>query len=104
MDSSLEINNKNHFTYYNLCKSFELLEDYRKAIKYFEKSIKQDSKFPHSHYNLGCTLDKIGKISEAAESFKKSLRFRLSEPKRPTYFGYQVLKFHTLNYHSGPSS
>ena len=38
-------------------------------------------------------------LSLFRQSFKKSLRFYLSEPKGAANFGCPILKLHDLNYH-----
>jgi len=45
------------------------------AEGHFRKAIKADDKLAEAHYNLGLTLDKIGKHEEATASFKKAAEF-----------------------------
>lgn len=43
------------------------------AEGHFRKALKADSNLAEAHFNLGLTLDKMGKHDEATASFKKAL-------------------------------
>ncbi|MGH7206251.1 MAG: tetratricopeptide repeat protein [Nitrospiraceae bacterium] len=45
------------------------------AEGHFRKAIKADDKLAEAHYNLGLTLDKMGKHEDATASFKKAAEF-----------------------------
>ena len=63
------------------------------ALKHFQRSTLKDvdgdyrtevfrSQFAKSYYNIGMIYDKLGKISEAADSYKKSLQKCEEDPEQ----------------------
>jgi tetratricopeptide (TPR) repeat protein len=49
------------------------LEDYPKAIEYFQKSLKVDKNFSEASNNLGFAYEKAGKYDEAVASYRAAL-------------------------------
>jgi tetratricopeptide (TPR) repeat protein len=58
---------------------------------YFHKAIKADPNLAEAHYNLGLTLDKIGKHEEATTEFKKAAELA---PTNPAIKDSAILKKH----------
>lgn len=48
-------------------------EDYPKAIHHFQEALKIDDTFSEASNNLGLAYEKMGKFSEAIESYKKAI-------------------------------
>ena len=49
------------------------LEDYPKAIDYFQRSLKVDNNFSEATNNLGVAYEKVGKYDEAVNSYKAAI-------------------------------
>jgi tetratricopeptide (TPR) repeat protein len=58
---------------------------------HFRKAIKADSNLAEAHYNLGLTLDKMGKHDEATTEFKKAAELA---PANPAIKDSAILKKH----------
>ncbi len=54
---------------------------YDVAKPLFEQAIAAKANFAEAHFNLGVTLDGMGKHPEATESFKKAVEFGKDNPK-----------------------
>ena len=50
------------------------LEDYPKAVDFFQKAIKQDESYAEAWNNLGSAYEKLGKFSNAVEAYKTALK------------------------------
>lgn len=50
------------------------------AAEHFRKAVKADPNSAVAHYNLGLTLDKLGKHEDATSEFKKALELAQNEP------------------------
>lgn len=62
------------------------------AEGHFRKAIKADPNLAEARYNLGLTLDKMGKHDEATASFKKAAELA---PTNPAIKDSEILKKHT---------
>lgn len=49
------------------------IEDYPKAVEYFQRAIRADRNFSEAYNNLGFAFEKTGKFSEAIEQYKLAL-------------------------------
>jgi Flp pilus assembly protein TadD len=61
------------------------------AEGHFRKAITADANLAEAHYNLGLTLDKMGKHEEATASFKKAVQLA---PTNPAIKDSVILKEH----------
>ncbi len=50
------------------------LDDYPKAVDFFQKAIKQDENYAEAWNNLGSAYEKVGKFSNAVEAYKTALK------------------------------
>ena len=60
-------------------------EDYRKALKHFEKARKADRKNPDVLNMLGYTQRKLGKLKDAFKSYEEALKRRKRFPQAREY-------------------
>jgi tetratricopeptide (TPR) repeat protein len=59
------------------------IEDYDKAILYFEKSMGSVKRFPEAYYQLGLIYRKLNNDEKANENFKLAkeyIRYSMNEP------------------------
>lgn len=49
------------------------LEDYARAMEYFQRALKVDKNFPEASNNLGFTYEKTGKYGEAVAAYKTAI-------------------------------
>lgn len=61
------------------------------ATGWFQKAVKADPKLAEAHYNLGLSLDKMGKHEEATAAFKQAAELA---PANPTIKDSPILKKH----------
>jgi len=62
------------------------------AEGHFQKAIKADPNLAEARYNLGLTLDKMGKHDAATAAFKKAVELA---PANPAIKDSEILKKHT---------
>ncbi|RPI15837.1 MAG: tetratricopeptide repeat protein [Ignavibacteriae bacterium] len=60
--------------YNNIGTCYMETEKYTEAKKYFELSIKEDSKFSTAYNNLGTVYEKLGDTAKAKETYKKAIQ------------------------------
>jgi Tfp pilus assembly protein PilF len=61
------------------------------ATNWFQKALKADPKLAEAHYNLGLSLDKMGKHEEATAAFKQAAALA---PANPAIKDSPILKKH----------
>ncbi len=62
-------------TYFNIGTVYIALEEYSKAIRYFDKAIKYESENGDYYMNRGIAKMHLNKTAEACEDFKLALQF-----------------------------
>lgn len=55
---------------------FLLIEDYEKALSYFEKAVVKDPGYALAHLGLGVAYAKLGRYTEAIEPYKQAIRIK----------------------------
>jgi Tfp pilus assembly protein PilF len=61
------------------------------AADWFQKAVKADANLAEAHYNLGLTMDKMGKHEDATTHFKKAAELA---PDKPAIKDSPILKKH----------
>lgn len=61
------------------------------AADWFQKAVKADPNLAEAHYNLGLTLDKMGRHDDATAAFKKAAELA---PANPAIKDSSILKKH----------
>jgi tetratricopeptide (TPR) repeat protein len=61
------------------------------SADWFQKAIKADANLAEAHYNLGLTMDKMGKHEDATAHFKKAAELA---PNKPAIKDAPILKKH----------
>ncbi|MBD3347456.1 MAG: tetratricopeptide repeat protein [Chitinivibrionales bacterium] len=67
---------------------YNMREEYEEAVPVLEKAISLDSSDSHGYFELGSSLERMGKIDAAAEMFKKVLQLKPQDPAASNYLGY----------------
>lgn len=60
--------------FYNLGIDASNSQDYEKAVKYYEKAVKEDYYFPFAWDNIGLCYRKLGNYEKALEAYETSLK------------------------------
>ncbi|NRT13676.1 tetratricopeptide (TPR) repeat protein [Flavobacterium sp. 28A] len=66
-------NNKKAREYYSLGQKESEKENFKKAVDYFEKAVKEDPKFAFAWDNLGINYRYLNEFDKAIEAYKKSI-------------------------------
>ena len=63
---------------YNKGRNQILQKKYNEAITSFKEAIKVDAKFYKAYYMLGYTYKKLGKLTQATDSYKKAIEINIT--------------------------
>lgn len=67
-------------TLYSTGSAYYFIENYHKAIEYYNKVVKKDSNFVYAWYGLGLAYSKTNNYKKAINCYEKSL---MVDPKKP---------------------
>ena len=59
--------------------TFSRVKDYKKALSYFEKVVKENPEFAKAYFYIGCCNGELGRCAEAIEAYKEAIRINLGE-------------------------
>ena len=65
--------------YYKLGNAYAKKNMYTTALSQWEKAVELDPKLVNAYYNLGLVCQKIGKLDEAIEAYKKVLDINVGD-------------------------
>jgi len=78
---------------YSIGLSFLWAEDYKKALSYFGKAVKEDSHYAEAYLSLGVSYYSLGRDTEAMEACKQAIRIKPDYAKAHYNLG---LVYHSL--------
>jgi len=61
---------------YSAGRVFCWVKDYKKALTYFEKAVKQNPNYADAYFFIGYCNGELGRYTEAIEAFKQAIRLR----------------------------
>jgi tetratricopeptide (TPR) repeat protein len=66
---------------YSTGLSFLWVEDYKKALPYFEEAIKKNPRYAEAYFQIGYCNYQRGRYTEAVEAFKQAIRIKPDDAK-----------------------
>ena len=61
---------------YDTGLSFLWIENYEKALSYFQKAIEKNPRYADAYFQIGYCNDKLGRFSDAIEAYKQAIRIK----------------------------